>query len=179
MLLKRVLADENIPQTTQTGFQKGVSCTDAIFSCLETISKYVREGDSVYSCFYDLASAFDTVEYPVLLDHLYRAGVVGKTWHLIKNWYSNSSSCVRISDTSSRVFFLHQSRCQARICPFSGSLHPHNGSNPARSQEQAVWSKHLWPVPWCLLPCRRHPHPCRQQVGLQSSHIQCCRLHFQ
>ena len=107
VLLERiipVMADENIPQLTQTGFQKDVSCSDAIFSCLETISKYIREGDSVYSCFYDLASAFDTVEYPVLLHHLYKAGVVGKTWHLIKNWYSHSSSCVRISDTSSRAF---------------------------------------------------------------------------
>ena len=90
VLLERiipVLADENIPQLTQTGFQKGVSCADAIFSCLETISKDIREGDSVYSCFYDLASAFDTVEYPVLLHHLYKAGIVGKTWRLIKNWY--------------------------------------------------------------------------------------------
>ena len=85
VLLERiipVLADENIPQLTQTGFQKGVSCADAIFSCLETISKDIREGDSVYSCFYDLASAFDTVEYPVLLHHLYKAGIVGKTWRL-------------------------------------------------------------------------------------------------
>ena len=50
VLLERiipVLADENIPQLTQTGFQKGVSCADAIFSCLETISKCIREGDSV------------------------------------------------------------------------------------------------------------------------------------
>jgi len=60
--------------------------------------------ERVYSCFYDLASAFDTVEYAVLLHHLYKAGVVGKTWRLIKNWYSNSSSCVTISDTSSRAF---------------------------------------------------------------------------
>ena len=78
VLLKRIipiLADENIPQLNQTGFQKGMSCSDAIFSCLEITSKYIREGDTVYSCFYDLASAFDTVEYPVLLDHLFRAGV--------------------------------------------------------------------------------------------------------
>ena len=40
----------------------------------------------------------------MLLQHLYKAGVVGKTWRLIKNWYSHSSSCVRISDTSSRAF---------------------------------------------------------------------------
>ena len=52
VLLERiipVLADENILQLTQTGFQKGVSCADVIFSCLETILKYIREGDSVSS----------------------------------------------------------------------------------------------------------------------------------
>ena len=117
VLLERiipVLADENVPQLTQTGFQKGVSCSDAIFSCLETISKYIREGDS-YSCFYDLASAFDTVEYPVLLNHLFRAGVVGKTWRLIKNWYSNSSSCVRISETFSRVFSINRGVKQGSV----------------------------------------------------------------
>ena len=70
VLLERIvpaLTEENIPQLTQTGFQKSVFCSDAIFSCLETISKFIREGDTVYSCFYDLASAFDTIEYPVLL----------------------------------------------------------------------------------------------------------------
>ena len=41
---------------------------------LEIISKY-----SVYSCFYDLASAFDTVEYPVLLDSLAKSGIRGKS----------------------------------------------------------------------------------------------------
>ena len=46
---------------------------------LEIISKYIRDGDSVYSCFYDLASAFDTVEYPVLLDSLAKSGIRGKS----------------------------------------------------------------------------------------------------
>ena len=69
----------------------------------------------MYSCFYDLASAFDTVEYPVLLNHLFRAGVVGKTWRLIKNWYSNSSSCVRISETFSRVFSINRGVKQGSV----------------------------------------------------------------
>ena len=48
------------------------------------------------SCFYDLASAFDTVEYPVLFSHLKKAGVSGKAWRLIKDWYTNVSSSVRV-----------------------------------------------------------------------------------
>ena len=118
VLLERilpVLSDRGIPQLTQTAYQKGISCSDAIFSCLEVISKYTREGDSVYSCFYDLASAFDTIEYPVLLTHLYHAGIVGKTWRLLKSWYSNSTSCVRIDGCVSREFPINRGVKQGSV----------------------------------------------------------------
>ena len=118
ILLERmlpVLSDLNIPYKTQTAFQKGLSCSDAIFSCQEAISKYIREGDSVYSCFYDLASAFDTVEYPVLLDHMWKCGIVGKCWRVIKNWYSNSSSCVRINGSTSRSFSINRGVKQGSV----------------------------------------------------------------
>ena len=36
----------------------------------------------MYSCFYDFASAFDTVEFCVLLEQLSHAGVKGKCWML-------------------------------------------------------------------------------------------------
>ena len=90
LLLDRMLptlGNRCIPQLTQTAYQRGVSCVDATFTCQETISKFIREGDTVYSCFYDLAAAFDTVEYPVLLSHLKNSGISGKTWRLIKQWY--------------------------------------------------------------------------------------------
>ena len=103
VLLDRILpalSDNNLPQLNQTAYQKGVSCSEATFACQETISKFIREGDSVYSYFYDLASAFDTVEYPVLLHHLDKAGIKAKLWHLMKHWYSNISH-VRISGSTS------------------------------------------------------------------------------
>ena len=62
VLLDRILptiSDLNIPHLTQTAYQKGVSCSEAIFACQEAIAKLTREGDHMYSCFYDLASAFD------------------------------------------------------------------------------------------------------------------------
>ena len=33
---------------------------------------------------YDLQKAFDSVEYPVLLEKLYDAGVNGKMWRLLR-----------------------------------------------------------------------------------------------
>ena len=66
----------------------------------EIISKYIRDGDSVYSCFYDLASAFDTVEYPVLLNSLAKSGISGKSWRLLKQWYTGVKSQVRVNGSS-------------------------------------------------------------------------------
>ena len=118
VLLDRTLpmiSDSRMPQLTQTAYQKGVSCSEAIFACQEAIAKLTREGDHVYSCFYDLASAFDTVEYPVLLSHLKNAGVTGKAWRLIKQWYNNPKSSVRVNKTISFPFVIHRGVCQGSV----------------------------------------------------------------
>ena len=110
-----ILNDNNLPQLTQTAYQRGISCSDAIFSCQEVISKLIREGDSVYSCFYNLASAFDTVEYPILLDHLKNAGISGIAWRLIKDWYSNVQSSVRVGGFTSTPFQINRGVRQGSV----------------------------------------------------------------
>ena len=69
----------------------------------------------MYSCFYDLASAFDTVEYPVLLSHLKSAGVTGKAWRLIKQWYTNPMSSVRVCGTVSSQFHIQRGVRQGSV----------------------------------------------------------------
>ena len=49
-------------------------------------------------CLYDLEKAFDTVEYTVMLDCLYAAGINGKCWQLIRNWYEGTLCRVKIQD---------------------------------------------------------------------------------
>ena len=93
---------------SQTAYQRGVSCADATFTCQGTISKFTRDGDSVYSCFYDLASAFDTVEYPVLLYHRKNSGITGETWRLIKDWYTDVRSYVRVGKATSSPISISQ-----------------------------------------------------------------------
>ena len=118
LLLDRILlilSDRNIPQLTQTAYRRGVSCTDATFTCQETISKFIRDDDSIYSSFYDLASAFDTVEYPVLLTHLKNAGITGKTWRLIKDWYTNVHSYVRLGKATSPSFTVSRGVRQGSV----------------------------------------------------------------
>ena len=60
-----------------SNYKGGVSCTDSIFASKEALAKFKSQGDNVYSCFYDLASVFDTVEFCVLLQSLFHAGIKG------------------------------------------------------------------------------------------------------
>ena len=110
-----ILSDNCVPHLNQTAYQRGVSTSDATFSCQETISKFIRDGDSIYSCFYDLASAFDTVEYSVLLSHLKDAGVSGKAWRLIKYWYTNVSSSVKVGRHVSPSFSVSRGVHQGSV----------------------------------------------------------------
>ena len=147
-----ILGDRCIPQLTQTAYQRGVSCTDATFTCQETISKFIREGDVVYSCFYDLAAAFDTVEYPVLLSHLKDSGISGKTWRLIKHWYSGIHSHVRIGKMTSPSLTIGRGVRQGSVLSpilFLLVMDPPT----SRTKAKIVWSKCLRPLPGCTLTC--------------------------
>ena len=56
--------------------------------------------------FFDLEKAFDSIEYGVLLRHMFNLGINGKCWRLIKDWYSESWGVVKIRDQMSARFPL-------------------------------------------------------------------------
>ena len=123
----------NLPQLTQTAYQHGVSCADATFSCQETISKYIRDGDSVYSCFYDLASAFDSgiprpsqpsEEFRYIREGLAPHEGLVQGWALICPCGQNNLSCLR-----------RQSRGPSRLSSLPYPLSTRHGSHPPRAQE--------------------------------------------
>ena len=78
-----ILENSGIPQITQTAYRKGVSCQDSIFTSQEANEKFTSDGDTVYTRVYDLASAFNTVEFSVLLEKLFNAGIRGKSWRFV------------------------------------------------------------------------------------------------
>ena len=85
LLLERlecVFVEAGLPHVNQSAYRRAVSCADAIFAMQEVIAKYLRGGSWVYMCLYDLQKAFDSVEYPVLLERLFEAGINGKMWSL-------------------------------------------------------------------------------------------------
>ena len=94
--LQDMLMEKGLPHLNQTGYQKRVSCTEAIFSTLEVISQFAQQGEKMYLCFYDLQKAFDSVQYPILLKRLYDAGINGRTWRMIKAWYSHPKCKVKV-----------------------------------------------------------------------------------
>ena len=109
VLLERIvpfLEDSSRPQLTQSAYRKNVSCVDSIFASHGAVRFFTAEGDHVYSSFYDLQCAFDTVEYCILLEELFNAGLKGKLWRIIKHWYTNPASCVRVCNKTSAHFSI-------------------------------------------------------------------------
>ena len=62
--------EAGIPHVNQTAFRKAASFEDAISATQEAIAKYLKRGNNVFMCMNDLQKAFDSVEYPLLLNRL-------------------------------------------------------------------------------------------------------------
>ena len=124
LLLSRLrshLTERGILHLNQTAYRKKVSCTEAIFSTLETVSQYSQRNEKMYICFYDLQKTFDSVQYSALLNRLYRlnrlyeAGVDGKAWRLIRNWYNHPKCRGRINGQLSSAFTLERGVLQGSV----------------------------------------------------------------
>ena len=89
MQMRCHFSERKILHLNQTAYRTGVSCAEAIFSTMEVISTYSQCSEIVYMCFYDLQKAFDSIQYPVLLNCLYESGVNGKAWRLLRCWYTS------------------------------------------------------------------------------------------
>ena len=70
----------------------------------EAIRGYIQEKSLAFQCF----KAFDSVEYCVLLHHLYRSGINGKAWRNIRSLYADPQAQVRIG-LSHVIKFQHGS----------------------------------------------------------------------
>ena len=104
-----------LPHVNQSAYRRAVSCADAIFATQEVIAKYLRGGSRVYMCLYDLQKAFDSVEYPVLLEKLYDVGVNGKMWRLLKSWYEGGSCRVKVDGVLSASFVVERGVKQGSV----------------------------------------------------------------
>ena len=118
--LQTHLQELGFPHANQSGYRKQTLCADAIFSTTELMSHYLSEGENIYLCCYDLQKAF---EYGVLLGRLYDVGISSKLWRLLRMWYTEPKSMVKLNGSLSHQFSLCRGVRQGSVLsPFSFSL---------------------------------------------------------
>ena len=110
-----ILSPPEFPHRNQTGFVKKTSCTDAIFSSYEILSRLTRGGDTAYICFFDLQKAFDTVQYPLLLKRVFERGINGKAWRILNSWYTKPKCKIRVNGMLSSTITLERGVLQGSV----------------------------------------------------------------
>ena len=95
--LELLFMEACLPHVNQSTYRKAVSCDDAIFATQEVVANYLRGGNRVYI-------AFDSIEYPLLLEKLFDVGVNGKMWRLLKSLYDGFSCKERMQGILSEIF---------------------------------------------------------------------------
>lgn len=85
----------------QYGFMKKLGTKDALSLFAKKIYDSVDKSKNVAATFLDLAKAFDCVNHKLLLDKLYKYGVRGKPYLLIKSYLSDRRQKVKIGDYES------------------------------------------------------------------------------
>ena len=99
----------------QTGFRKGYSTTDNIYSLHALISLYFSFDKQLYCLFIDLKKAFDKVWRAELWQKLLKSEIKGKCFNIIFNMYQNIKSCVRYHNQTSDFFSCLTSVRQGEI----------------------------------------------------------------
>lgn len=69
----------------------------AIYDLLETVLKNVDKRIPVSALYMDMSKAFDYVDHRILLDKLYRYGIRGNIYDLIKSYLSDRRQTTQIS----------------------------------------------------------------------------------
>ena len=111
LILKRMMPKLNeygVPDRLQFAYEDNKSCTQASFVLQEALYHAVERDSKVYGCFLDTSNAFDTVWIDGLFFKLFNIGIQGKTWRLLRNWYTKFSCCVAHNGVISQPFKVRQ-----------------------------------------------------------------------
>ena len=86
---------------SQFGFRKGTNTTMAIFYLVQDLLKEFHAKNYCIALFLDLQKAFDCVNHQILLNKLYRYGIRGPFYTLIKSYLTNREQYVSLSEFKS------------------------------------------------------------------------------
>ena len=80
---------------SQGGGQKGCSTCDHVFSIQAIISIAIKEKRKIFITFFDVKKAYDHADMKDMLNILWRQGVRGKVWRLIRKLNENLMARVK------------------------------------------------------------------------------------
>ena len=115
LLLTKISEDGISLNPLQGGFKPGYSSLHTAFILQEAIQSTREINKKAFVAFLDVRKAFDTVWHEGLFVKLYNKGIHPRIWHILSNWYSNSSSCILLDGISSRNFRVLQGVRQGAI----------------------------------------------------------------
>ena len=88
----------------QTGFRKGFSTMDNIFTLYGIVDILLSKRKRLYCGFLDYEKAFDKIDRAMLWHKIIQENICGKMITLIKNMYDDAKSCVMVNDNISDLF---------------------------------------------------------------------------
>ena len=88
----------------QGGFQKGKGSYEHLFILQETIYEQVEDNKPLFVGFLDIKKAYDTVFREGMLVKLWRSGIKGTIWKIIREMYTDTFAKVRLGDLETDLF---------------------------------------------------------------------------
>jgi len=92
------LENNKLLSKNQYGFRPGIGTEDAIYSTTQFLYKELDSGNKVIAIFLDLAKAFDTVNYKILLQLLPSFGIKNVSLNWFKSYLTNRKQMVKINN---------------------------------------------------------------------------------
>lgn len=99
----RTIVEERL-EDSQSGFRKGHSVHDHIFSIRQVIEKTLKHDREAYICYLDLEKAFDRVKREYIWEVLGKKGISNNLIATIKDIYRNTKNLVRTGNAESGEF---------------------------------------------------------------------------
>ena len=99
---------EKVVTDSQSGFRKGRSTTDHLFTLQQVLHEAWEFDKPAHTCFIDLRKAYDTVNRPALWGVLEHIGISSKILRLIKDLHTGTRSSVRVRGRKSKPFEVNR-----------------------------------------------------------------------
>ena len=91
----------NVIHPNQYGFRQNLSTTHAMLDIMSKINNHMIKNKFTVLIFLDLRKAFDTISHDILLKNLFRYGIRGVVYNLLKSYLTERKQFVYINGSYS------------------------------------------------------------------------------